>query len=113
MDEKRMTSSPGVATERPTEQAMKCAVELEVCVALSTSTVGMARVIDNHYPRSPDSKLEAYRKALEEARPAIDNLTNHQEQCDMDGCYVKVSRQAVDEVLGAIALARKALAAGG
>jgi len=30
---------------------------------------------------------------------AIDNLANHQEQCDMDGVMVKVSRQALDEVL--------------
>lgn len=30
---------------------------------------------------------------------AIDNLTHHQEQCDMDGVMVKVSRQALDEVL--------------
>ncbi len=30
---------------------------------------------------------------------AIVNLTNHQEQCDMDGVMVKVSRQALCEVL--------------
>lgn len=30
---------------------------------------------------------------------AIDNLTHHQEQCDVDGVMVRVSRQALDEVL--------------
>lgn len=35
----------------------------------------------------------------EKVQPAIDNLTNHQEQCDPDGVMVKVSRQALDEVL--------------
>ena len=30
---------------------------------------------------------------------AINNLINHQEQLDMDGCMVAVSRQALDEVL--------------
>lgn len=32
-------------------------------------------------------------------REAIDNLTNHQGQLDMDGTMVAVSRQALDEVL--------------
>jgi hypothetical protein len=30
---------------------------------------------------------------------AIDNLTNYQEQCDMDGVMVQVSRQALCEIL--------------
>lgn len=30
---------------------------------------------------------------------ASDNLRNNQEQCDLDGCMVKVSRQAVEETL--------------
>lgn len=30
---------------------------------------------------------------------ASENLRTNQEQCDMDGCYVKVSRQAVEETL--------------
>lgn len=33
---------------------------------------------------------------------AVENLACHQEQCDMDGIMVKVSRQALDEVLEAI-----------
>lgn len=39
------------------------------------------------------------------ARPdaAIENLTNHQQQADMDGTFVTVSRQALDEVLTYIA----------
>lgn len=39
------------------------------------------------------------------ARPdaAIENLTHHQQQSDMDGTFVKVSRQALDEVLSFIA----------
>ena len=32
-------------------------------------------------------------------REAVEQLTNHQEQCDFDGVMVKVSRQALDEVL--------------
>lgn len=34
--------------------------------------------------------------------PAIENLTEYQEQCDADGIIVKVSRQAVDEVVKAV-----------
>lgn len=34
--------------------------------------------------------------------PAVENLARHQEQCDMDGVMVKVSRQALDEVLNAV-----------
>lgn len=34
--------------------------------------------------------------------PAVENLAGHQEQCDMDGVMVKVSRQALDEVLNAV-----------
>lgn len=33
---------------------------------------------------------------------AVENLACHQEQCDQDGIMVKVSRQALDEVLEAI-----------
>lgn len=41
-------------------------------------------------------------EAVKAAWPAIDQLTNHQEQCDQDGVMVKVSRQALDEVLALI-----------
>lgn len=33
---------------------------------------------------------------------AVENLACYQEQCDQDGVMVKVSRQALDEVLEAI-----------
>ena len=33
---------------------------------------------------------------------AVENLARHQEQCDMDGVMVKVSRQALDEVLSGV-----------
>jgi hypothetical protein len=39
---------------------------------------------------------------LNPVAPAVENLACHQEQCDTDGCMVKVSRQAMDEVLEAI-----------
>lgn len=39
---------------------------------------------------------------LNPVAPAVENLACHQEQCDMDGVMVKVSRQALDEVLEAI-----------
>lgn len=44
---------------------------------------------------SPDRLSEAEQKAVEWLR-------THQEQCDMDGVMVKVSRQAVDETLAII-----------
>jgi len=39
---------------------------------------------------------------LNPVAPAVENLACHQEQCDMDGVMVKVSRRALDEVLEAI-----------
>lgn len=39
---------------------------------------------------------------LNAVAPAVENLVGHQEQCDMDGVMVKVSRQALDEVLNAV-----------
>lgn len=44
----------------------------------------------------------AMRGALDAIAPAVENLACHQEQCDLDGIMVKVSRQALDEVLNAI-----------
>lgn len=35
--------------------------------------------------------------------PAIENLRNHQQQLDFDGCMVGVSRQALDELLAIFA----------
>lgn len=40
--------------------------------------------------------------ALNAIAPAVENLACHQEQCDMDGVMVKVSRQALDEVVNTI-----------
>jgi hypothetical protein len=40
--------------------------------------------------------------ALNAAAPALENLNTRQEQCDADGVMVKVSRQALDEVLSAV-----------
>lgn len=40
----------------------------------------------------------------EAIKPAIENLTNNQKQCDMDGIYVMVSRQALTEVLEFLSL---------
>lgn len=39
---------------------------------------------------------------LNSVAPAVENLACNQEQADADGCMVKVSRQAVDEVLAAV-----------
>lgn len=39
---------------------------------------------------------------LNSVAPAVENLACNQEQADADGCMVKVSRQAVDEVLTAV-----------
>jgi len=49
-----------------------------------------------------NSVAEVLAMALNEIAPAVENLTCHQEQCDMDGVMVKVSRQALDQVLGTI-----------
>jgi hypothetical protein len=49
---------------------------------------------------SPDGGL---RKALEDTFLARLQLSDHQEQLDADGVMVGVSRQALDEVLGALA----------
>jgi hypothetical protein len=38
----------------------------------------------------------------ERMKLAVEQLTNHQEQCDMDGIMVKVSREALEEVLAAL-----------
>ena len=40
--------------------------------------------------------------ALNAAAPALECLNTRQEQCDQDGVMVKVSRQALDEVLSAV-----------
>lgn len=40
---------------------------------------------------------------LEKPEGAIEQLTNHQQQMDMDGIIVGVSRQALDEVLAYVA----------
>lgn len=49
---------------------------------------------------------EAFRREILDrlnlAAPAVENLTEYQEQCDADGIMVKVSRQAVDEVVKAV-----------
>jgi hypothetical protein len=53
------------------------------------------------------------REAMEQLNavaPAVENLARHQEQCDMDGVMVKVSRQALDETLNAVNAAVIALA---
>lgn len=39
---------------------------------------------------------------LNDVAPAVENLACHQEQCDQDGVMVKVSRQALEEVLSAV-----------
>jgi len=39
---------------------------------------------------------------LNDAAPAVENLACNQEQMDADGCMVKVSRQAIEEVLAAV-----------
>ena len=50
-------------------------------------------------PKGPDTSTDRTSSSPEVPVDAIVNLTNHQEQCDMDGVMVKVSRQALCEVL--------------
>ncbi|WP_036052174.1 hypothetical protein [Bradyrhizobium sp. URHD0069] len=52
-----------------------------------------------------ESDWKRWEQANRPKRPqaAIDNLTNHQERCDMDGVMIKVSRQALCEVLDYLA----------
>lgn len=52
---------------------------------------------------------KAITETIDGIASAVENLARHQEQCDMDGVMVKVSRQALDEVLGAIEFINTAL----
>lgn len=51
-------------------------------------------------------------KAMRSVEPALYQLRHHQQQADMDGTFVTVSRQALDEVLDAIAALDPAQIAG-
>lgn len=56
-------------------------------------------------PSDPSPGPDVRRRVLDilnVVAPAVENLAGHQEQCDMDGVMVKVSRQALDEVLNAV-----------
>lgn len=56
-------------------------------------------------PSDPSPGPDVRRRVLDilnVVAPAVENLARHQEQCDMDGVMVKVSRQALDEVLNAV-----------
>jgi len=56
-------------------------------------------------PSDPSPGPDVRRRVLDilnAVAPAVENLAGHQEQCDMDGVMVKVSRQALDEVLNAV-----------
>lgn len=53
-------------------------------------------------PAAPVALRRIVLDALNEVAPAVENLATHQEQCDFDGVMVKVSRQALYEVLNAI-----------
>ncbi len=56
---------------------------------------------DNAPSPGPDVRRRVL-DILNAVAPAVENLVGHQEQCDMDGVMVKVSRQALDEVLNAV-----------
>ena len=56
-------------------------------------------------PSDPSPGPDVRRRVLDilnVVAPAVENLARHQGQCDMDGVMVKVSRQALDEVLNAV-----------
>lgn len=56
-------------------------------------------------PSDPSPGPDVRRRVLDilnVVAPAVENLAGHQEQCDADGVMVKVSRQALDEVLSAV-----------
>ena len=57
-------------------------------------------------PSNPDRgepvAWQSVMERLNAVAPAVEALACHQEQCDMDGVMVMVSRQAVDEVVNAI-----------
>lgn len=58
-----------------------------------------------HGPSDPSPGPDVRRRVLDilnVVAPAVENLARHQGQCDMDGVMVKVSRQALDEVLNAV-----------
>lgn len=60
---------------------------------------------DRLAPSDPSPGPDVRRRVLDilnVVAPAVENLARHQGQCDMDGVMVKVSRQALDEVLNAV-----------
>lgn len=50
-------------------------------------------------------------ETLNAIAPAVENLACHQVQCDRDGVMIQVSRQALDETIGAIGVIVSSLAA--
>jgi len=77
-------------------------------IAGSSMSCGLARPIVAEQapgPSDPSPGPDVRRRVLDilnVGAPAVENLAGHQEQCDMDGVMVKVSRQALDEVLNAV-----------
>lgn len=72
----------------------------------STAAPIIEKITATFCPSSPTESVEARLRAilavLNSVAPAAENLACNQEQADMDGCMVKVSRQALDEVLAAV-----------
>ncbi|MEY9506939.1 hypothetical protein ABIE87_006497 [Bradyrhizobium diazoefficiens] len=55
-----------------------------------------------HMLNEPQTFGNAVLETTSNMAAAVENLARHQEQCDMDGVMVKVSRQALDEVLSGV-----------
>lgn len=80
------------------DDARSAAVNLEKYSSSETT----ASVLPLYASPIPEGDRGGVLETLNTIAPAVENLARHQEQCDMDGVMVKVSRQALDEVLNAI-----------
>lgn len=70
---------------------------------LASPSLTAGGVNTSSYLSLADSGLRrAWLDKLNAIAPAVENLACHQEQCDFDGVMVKVSRQALDQVLNAV-----------
>ena len=78
------------------DQAKVCAQShFEIRILAALASPSLTAGVGSELRRAWLDKLNAI-------APAVENLAGHQEQCDFDGVMVKVSRQALDEVLNAV-----------
>lgn len=93
------SSTTGTASESPQGEVADAASVAKQVTATDRASLAVPG------PSDPSPGPDVRRRVLDilnAVAPAVENLAGHQEQCDMDGVMVKVSRQALDEVLNAV-----------